>query len=94
MQTSQTASLKDVDSPDSPVLSLVGLARYLGLPYATLKASRSRCPDSLPPPFHTRPLRWRRQTVDRWLAAREHEEEQRIARSLQPVSRRTAADTV
>ena len=93
MQTNH-ADPNDVDSPDSPVLSLVGLARYLGLPYTTLKASRSRCPDSLPPPFHTRPLRWRRQTVDRWLAARDLEEQQRIARSMQPVSRRAASGLV
>jgi len=82
------------DDPNSPVLSLIGLARYLGLPHATLKAARSRSPDSLPPPYHRRPLRWRRSTVDRWLTDREREEEQRIEQSLQPLSRRRSATSI
>lgn len=65
---------------DSAVLDVQGLASLTQIPKATILTLRSRSPERLPPPFRLRPLRWRTQTVVRWMEKQEQSELERIAR--------------
>ncbi len=66
----------------SPVLSLRDLAALLQISPATIPSLRSRNPEKLPVPFLSRPLRWRREAVVRWMEQREREEQARIEREF------------
>lgn len=77
----------DLRNPNNAVLDTYGLAALLGISPASIPALRSRSPDKLPPPFLSRPLRWRRETVMRWMDEKERQEATRcaqIARGLNP----------
>jgi hypothetical protein len=65
---------------ESLVLDVQGFARLARIPKATILTLRSRAPDKLPPPFRLRPLRWRTQTIVRWMEEQEQAELERIAR--------------
>lgn len=77
----------DFADPNSSILDPKGLAGLLGISPATIPALRSRSPERLPPPFLTRPLRWRRETVVRWMDRRERQEEERVERELAGITR-------
>lgn len=62
------------------VLDVAGLAELLRIPESTILTLRSRAPERLPPPFRTRPLRWRAGTAIAWMAREEQAEAARIAR--------------
>lgn len=81
------ASATDFANPNSPTLDPKGLAHLLGISPATIPALRSRNPERLPPPYLTRPLRWRRETVVRWMERRERQEEERVERELSAFGR-------
>lgn len=69
----------------SEVLDIDGLASLLGVSPDSIRSFRSRNPLGVPPPFMVRPhLRWRRETVIKWMEAREREESERIRRLFQP----------
>lgn len=68
---------------DADVLDVEALADLTHIPKATILTMRSRSPDRLPPPFRQRPLRWRMQTVVRWMESQEQTELERIARIRQ-----------
>lgn len=73
------------------VLDREGLAALMGVSPDSIKQMRSRNPAALPTPFLTRPLRWRREVVMRWMERREQEEAARIQRLFEPSrSSRTA----
>ena len=59
-------------SPDNAILDVDGLAALLGISPATIPTQRSRAPHKLPPPYLTRPLRWRRETVLLWIQEQEN----------------------
>lgn len=61
------------------VLDVAGLALLLRIPESTILTLRSRAPERLPPPFRTRPLRWRAGTAVEWMAREEQVEAARIA---------------
>ncbi len=61
------------------VLDVAGLASLLRIPESTILTLRSRAPERLPPPFRTRPLRWRVGTAVEWMAREEQVEAARIA---------------
>lgn len=69
------------------VLDRDGLAQLLGLSPDSIKQMRSRNPLALPAPFMNRPLRWRREAVQRWMEQREREEAERIRRLFLPSTR-------
>lgn len=69
------------------VLDRESLAALMGISAESIKQMRSRNPLGLPTPFMTRPLRWRRESVERWMEAREREESERIRRLFQPSAR-------
>jgi hypothetical protein len=71
------------------VLDREALAALIGISAEGVKQMRSRNPLGLPPPFMTRPLRWRREAVIRWMEQREREESDRIQRMFEPVARPT-----
>ena len=73
----------------SPVLSLLDLAALLRISPATIPSMRSRNPEKLPVPFLSRPLRWRREAVLRWMEQREREEQERIDREFSIPLRRS-----
>lgn len=77
----------DFANPDSPILDPKGLAHLLGISPATIPALRSRNPERLPPPYLSRPLRWRRETVVRWMERRERVEEERVEREFAAMTR-------
>ena len=56
------------------VLDSKQLAELLGLSPNSIASIRSRYPTKLPPPFLTRPLRWRLETVQRWIDQHEQAE--------------------
>jgi hypothetical protein len=64
----------------SVVLDVQGFAVLAHIPKATILTLRSRSPDKLPPPFRLRPLRWRAETVVRWMEEQEQSELERISR--------------
>lgn len=69
----------------SEVLDIDGLASLLGITPDSVRSFRSRNPLGVPPPFMVRPhLRWRRETVVKWMEAREREESERIRRLFLP----------
>jgi predicted DNA-binding transcriptional regulator AlpA len=72
---------------DDEVIDLARLASMLGLSPATILTLRSRDPERVPPAWRTRPLRWVRGEVSRWLRAQAEAEAARIATLGQPVSR-------
>ena len=73
------------------VLDREGLAALMGVSPDSIKQMRSRNPAALPTPFLTRPLRWRREVVLRWMESRERAEAARIQRLFEPSrSSRTA----
>lgn len=74
----------------APVLDRAGLAELLGVSAESIKQMRSRNPLALPTPFLTRPLRWRREVVLRWMEQREREEAARIQRLFDPQRRSRA----
>lgn len=74
-------------NPASDMLDVAGLSILLGLSPATVLTLRARAPDRVPPPWRTRPLRWRREAVMRWLADQENREQRRIEELMRPVSR-------
>lgn len=81
------AETSDLRNPASPILDTHGLAALLGISPASIPALRSRSPDKLPPPFLSRPLRWRRETIIRWMDERERQEAIRcaqVARAMNP----------
>lgn len=53
------------------VLDSEQLAAVLGLSPNSIASIRSRYPTRLPPPFLTRPLRWRLETVQKWMDQQE-----------------------
>ena len=61
------------------VLDVAGLSLLLHIPESTILTLRSRAPERLPPPFRTRPLRWRAGTAVEWMAHEEQVEAARIA---------------
>ena len=65
---------------ESAVLDVQGFAVLAHIPKATILTLRSRSPDKLPPPFRQRPLRWRTETVVRWMEEQEQSELERISR--------------
>lgn len=74
----------ETDVPERPkisvdVLDVAGLASLLSIPESTILTLRSRAPERLPPPFRTRPLRWRVGTAVEWMAREEQVEAARIA---------------
>lgn len=81
------ASQSDFANPNSPILDPRGLAHMLGISPATIPALRSRNPERLPPPYLSRPLRWRRETVVRWMERRERQEEERVEREFAAMTR-------
>lgn len=81
-QASPSSKSTSTQDPLSMVLDAVGLAALLGISPATIPSLRSRNPAKLPPPFLTRPLRWRRDAVLKWMERREREEEERHEREL------------
>lgn len=62
----------NLKSPDNTILDVDGLAALLGISPATIPAQRSRTPHKLPPPYLSRPLRWRREAVLLWIQEREN----------------------
>ena len=81
--TSPDKPAQELKNPDSPVLDSAGLAALLGISVASIPSIRSRSPEKLPPPYLSRPLRWRRSTVFEWMeeqeAAARQEAETRFA---------------
>ena len=69
------------------VLDREALAAVMGVSAESIKQMRSKNPLALPTPFMTRPLRWRREVVLRWMEQREREEAERIRRLFQPSAR-------
>lgn len=61
----------DLTNPNSPILDIDGLAALLAISPASIPARRSRTPERVPPPYLSRPLRWRRETVLRWITEQE-----------------------
>lgn len=60
------------DSTSDPLWDLPALARFLGLSPGGLRNMLGRNPAALPPPVRIgRRVRWRPDTVNRWLADRE-----------------------
>lgn len=59
-------------NPDNAILDVDGLAALLGISPTTIPTQRSRAPHKLPPPYLTRPLRWRRTTVLLWIQEQEN----------------------
>lgn len=66
------------------VLDRDELAALMGVSPDSIKQMRSRNPAALPTPFLTRPLRWRREVVLRWMESRERSEAARIQRLFEP----------
>lgn len=58
-------------NPENSILDVDGLAALLGISSASIPSQRSRSPEKLPPPYLTRPLRWRRETVVGWMKEQE-----------------------
>ena len=73
------------ETPESSVIDVQGFARLTHIAKATILTLRSRAPDQLPPPFRQHPLRWRTQTVVRWMEKLEQRELERIARHYRRV---------
>lgn len=73
-----TQKRSTTSDPSSPVLDPHGLAALLGISAASIPSFRSRNPEKLPAPFLSRPLRWRREAVLRWIEQREREEAERL----------------
>lgn len=69
---------------ESLILGPAELAAAMGLTENTIRTLRSTRPQALPTPFLTRPLRWRRESVLRWMEQREREEAERIRRLFAP----------
>lgn len=72
-KSNKTRATTDGDIPND-ILDVAALAAKLGISISSLRARRARDPNSLPPPFLRRPLRWRRATVARWMDQAEHAE--------------------
>jgi len=72
---------------DPSVLGPDELAAIMGLTASTIRNLRSTKPQALPAPFLTRPLRWRREAVVRWMEQQEREEAERIRRLFVPSAR-------
>lgn len=70
--------VSDLRNPNNPILDVYGLAALLGISSASIPALRSRTPEKLPPPYLSRPLRWRRETAVRWMDEQERREAIRI----------------
>lgn len=87
MKDSQSKDKKFSD-PMGEILGPLGLAALLGISPNTIPSLRSRDPQKLPPPYITRPLRWRREGVLRWMEAREQAEIQKIELYQLSVTRR------
>ena len=77
MRDNQKNSGKFAD-PMGEILGPIGLAALLGISPSTIPSLRSRDPHKLPPPYLTRPLRWRREGVLRWMESREQAELSRL----------------
>lgn len=77
--TTQSYPLPDLKNPASAVLDIDGLAALLAISPASIPGQRCRSPEKLPPPYLTRPLRWRRETVVRWI----NEQEERARREAE-----------
>lgn len=77
----QFSALKD---PDNPILDSDGLAALLGISAASIPSIRSRSPEKLPPSYLRRPLRWRRETVMRWIQEQEEKARKRAERGAPP----------
>ena len=72
---------------DKLVLDIDEVADLLGTSPDGIRSYRSRNPLAVPTPFMTRPLRWRREAVLRWMEQQEREELERIRRLFQPSTR-------
>lgn len=79
-QTSSPLPAVESNEADLAVLDVQGFSSLAHIPKATILTLRSRSPDKLPPPFRLRPLRWRVQTVVRWMEKQEQHELERIER--------------
>lgn len=88
MQNNSNASRNFTD-PMGEILGPVGLAALLGISPSTIPSLRSRDPHKLPPPYLSRPLRWRREGVLRWMESRELAELRRIEHYQLPLRRHT-----
>lgn len=53
------------------ILDVAGLSHILGLSVATVFTWRSRQPEMLPPPFLSKPPRWRAVAVEKWMEDQE-----------------------
>lgn len=85
----------DLSNPKNPILDCHGLAALLGISVLSIPTQRSRSPHKLPPPYLTRPLRWRRTTVVLWMEKQERAEQDKavaLARATEilPPRRRAA----
>jgi len=67
-------------SNESAVLDIQGFSILAQIPKATILTLRSRAPEKLPPAYWQRPLRWRVETVMRWMEKREQHELGKIER--------------
>lgn len=98
VSTSIGTSEQDLRNPANPLLDVHGLAALLGVSAQSIPAQRSRTPHKLPPPFLTRPLRWRREAVVQWMQKQEHMEVARAAEQLRtgdrPARRRGTARVI
>lgn len=79
--------MENRDPNESLILGPAELAAAMGLTENTIRTLRSTRPQALPTPFLTRPLRWRRESVMRWMEQREREEAERIRRLFVPSAR-------
>lgn len=59
------------------MLGIAEVSALLGLSPATLLTLRCRAPERLPPSWRSRPLRWRRKTVLKWIEEQETIERRR-----------------
>lgn len=82
MNTSDDTPEQDLRNPANAVLDINGLAALLGISAQSIPAQRSRTPHKLPPPFLTRPLRWRREAVVQWMQKQEQMEVARATEQL------------
>jgi len=69
-----------INSNESAVLDIQGFSILAQIPKATILTLRSRAPEKLPPVYWQRPLRWRVETVMRWMEKREQHELGKIER--------------
>lgn len=95
MNTSDDTPEQDLRNPSNAVLDIHGLSALLGISAQSIPAQRSRTPHKLPPPFLTRPLRWRREAVVEWMRKQEQLEVARASEQLRtgdrPARRRGTA---